>query len=371
MKTIFKLIFLSSFILVLFACKEEMGEIDSRLTAVSKLIEPVNAKSLELSTDASASLYFEWEACKQSESGVALYQIAFDKPSGDFSNPVYIVQSDNNGMKNSASISHKQINKIAGMMGIGPSEVGALKWTVLSSKGLKVMKASQENSINVTRLAGFDIIPIDVFVTGEASEGGNDLSKASIMKSVAGGEFEIYTKIEAGKPFKFVDSKSGTPTEYSFSGGKLVPGGTSTVDKTGIYKFYLDFNIGSYTVKEVTRVVLLINSSLEKVDLPYVGAGIWELKGYECTSAATDDRYKFRMESSTGETEWRAISNDSKPPIPANPAYYYMVEKTNVAQWTNGEIWKAPWNNGWGNKTYDFMFSLSALGPYTHNFVVK
>jgi hypothetical protein len=76
------------------------------------------------------------------------------------------------------------------------------------------------------------------------------------------------------------------------------------------------------------------------------------------------------MESSTGESEWRAFSNDSKPS--GNEAYYYMVERFNVDdQWTNGEIWKAPWTDGWSGKSYDVTFILNAEGPYTHNLVVK
>ena len=110
---------LASLVLVFTACKEEMGKINNQLSSVKTLIEPAHAKSIVLLTNASATMYFEWEVCKWDNSGTALYQIAFDKASGDFSNPVYVVNSDNNGYKNSVSISHKQMNTIGGMMGIG------------------------------------------------------------------------------------------------------------------------------------------------------------------------------------------------------------------------------------------------------------
>ena len=150
-------------------------------------------------------------------------------------------------------------------------------------------------------------------------------------------------------------------------------GGTSTVSKTGIYKYYLDFNIGSFTMKEVTKVSLYLNWSQMKIELPYKALGVWEVTNYEITGLSgnddSDDRYKFRMESSDGETEWRAINNDSKPT--GNEAYYYMVEKTDVEQWTNNQVWKNPSTTGWSGKTYDITFSLNAAAPYTHNLVIK
>ena len=51
------------------------------------------------------------------------------------------------------------------------------------------------------------------------------------------------------------------------------------------------------------------------------------------------------------------INNDSKPT--GNESYYYMVEKSNVEQWTNNEIWKNPATDGWSGKTYDVTFSLN------------
>ena len=75
------------------------------------------------------------------------------------------------------------------------------------------------------------------------------------------------------------------------------------------------------------------------------------------------------MESSTGETEWRTPNNDSKPT--GNESYYHMVERTNVEQWTNNQVWKSPSETGWSDKTYDFMFSLNPESSYTHNLVIK
>jgi len=374
MKTIYtKLIIFSSLVFGFLACSSD-GEVrDMGVTPVKTLYEPTNGRTLVLQSSASAMLYFEWEPARAEDSGAVLYEIAFDKANGDFSDPVTIIAADNNGGSNHATITHKQLNQIAALAGIESAVQGTLKWTVYASKGINPVKAEQERTITVTRLAGFANIPEQLFITGAATEAGSDLSKAIRMKKINDGEFEVYTRLTEGQSFQFTNASTGTPIVYSLSGEKIVEGSTSNVSKTGIYKYYLDFNIGAFTVKEITKVNLFLCWSQRKIELPYKGFGVWELLGHTITGLSgndnNDDRYKFRMESSAGETEWRSPSNDSKPT--GNEAYYYMVEKNNVQQWTDGQIWKSPSTTGWSDKTYDFMFSLNSEKPYTHNLIIK
>ncbi|MDR2776370.1 MAG: SusE domain-containing protein [Tannerella sp.] len=370
---IFRIIGIASFIFAFTACSND-GEVrDTGVTAVKKLYEPDNGKAVALQSSASATLYFEWEPARAEDSGNVLYEVVFDRADGNFSDPLFIVASDNNGGTNHATITHKQLNRIAAMAGVESAAHGTLKWTVFSSKGINPVKAEEERTLTLTRLAGFADIPSQLYLTGEATEAGADMSRALVMKKITEGEFEIYAKLTQGSAFKFVNAVSGTPAEYSLSGEKIVEGGTSSVSKTGIYKYYLDFNIGSFTTKEVTKVSIFLNWSQRKIELPYKSFGVWEITNYAITglegSDNSDDRYKFRMESSDGETEWRAINNDSKPT--GNDAYYYMVERTNVEQWTNNQVWKNPATDGWSGKTYDVMFSLNPEGEYKHNLVIK
>lgn len=365
---------LFSFILSFTACSSD-GEVrDLGVTAVKTLYEPDNGKAVVLQASASASLYFEWEPSLAEDGGAVLYEVAFDKADGDFSNPVSIVTADNNGGENHATITHKQLNQIAALAGVESAEEGTLKWTVYASKGINPVKAEEERTLTVTRLAGFAEVPSQLYITGEATEVGADLDKAMIMRKVTDGEFEVFIKLTEGQSFKFVSANTGTPTEYSLSGEKLVEGGSTTVTKTGIYKYYVDFNAGSFTSKEVTKVKWFLNWSQREIELEYQGLGVWALNDYTVTGLSgsdnTDDRYKFRMESSEGETEWRAaINNDNKPT--GNDEYFYMTEKTNVDQWTNNEVWKTPATDGWSDKTYDVTFSLNTQSAYTHSLVIK
>lgn len=376
MKTIWiKLACVISLALAFSSCNESMGDTDSRLADVKSLIEPTNGKSVVLEASASASVYFEWDYANFDEGGTSVYQIAFDKVDGDFSNPVYMIVSDNNGLYNHVSVSHKIMNKIAGLAGFGPSETGTLKWTVFSSKGTTAVKAGQENTISVTRLAGFADVPVDVYVTGEASEGGTDLSKAHKMKAIAGGEFEVYTKLTAGKPFSFVDKTTGTPKVYYTANGLVKEDGTSTVATDGVYRVTLDFNTGASTYTLVTRIgFYFCPTGSILFDLPYVGYGVFKATRQTVTfhqeSWGRDERYKFRMfvkeNGGTGEEkelEWATLNQtDSRPTASSPDSYYYLQLLTNLSQWDNK--WKLM--GDFDGVPADYTLYLTADQPYTH-----
>lgn len=375
-KIVIRLTVIASLFLALTACEDEGGDLDTRLAAVSVLTEPLDGKEVALETSAGASTYFEWEYANVEESGTAVYQIAFDKADGDFSNPVYLTSSDNNGLYNNTSITHKQLNKIAGMMGIGSSETGTFKWTVFSSKGLRTLKAEEERTITVTRLAGFADLPIDVYVTGEGSEGGDDLSQAHQMKAVAGGEFEIYTQLTAGEPFYFTDGTSDVHREFFTDGSLIKENGTSTVETTGVYRITLDFNTGACTYALVTRIGFYFSPEGQILfDLPYVGNGIFRAEDQTVTfkqeSWGRDERYKFRMfvKENGGtdpetELEWGTLNGTDSRPTPTSPeSYYYIRLIDNPTQWDNK--WKLM--GDFDDVPADYTIYLQAGQPYTHS----
>lgn len=369
-----KLSIIASLALAFVAC-DNMGETDSRLAPTDKLIEPADGKSVVLEATPSAAVYFEWNYSPVEISGTSVYQIAFDKADGDFSKPVYLAFSNNNGLDNHISITHKQLNKIAGMIGIQPSDTGSFKWTVFASKGMNAVKATQENTITVTRLAGFADIPVDVFVTGEASEGGTDLSKAHKMKAVANGEFEVYTKLAAGKPFNFTDGTAGTPRQFYTADGLVKENGTSTVETDGVYRITLDFNTGACTYTLVTRISFYFSpEGAILFDLPYVGYGVFQAKEtvtFKQESWGRDERYKFRMfvkedggKGAEQEWEWATLNQTDARPTPTSPdSYYYLQLLTTTSQWDNK--WKLMGDFDGVPATYTIY--LTADQPYTHS----
>lgn len=372
-----KYMMLFAFAMVFAACSSD-GEVRHLgVTAVKALYEPDNGKAVVLQASASASLYFEWEPSLAEDGGAVLYEVVFDKADGDFSDPVSIVTADNNGGTNHATITHKQLNQIAASAGIGSAEEGTLKWTVYASKGINPVKAEEERTLTLTRLAGFAEVPIDVYVTGEASEGGVDLAKAHKMKAVAGGEFEVYTKLAAGKPFYFTDGKTGTPREFYTADGMVKENGTTTVAKDGVYRITLDFNTGACTYTLVNKITFYFCPDGESLfELPYVGYGVFQAKEtvtFKQESWGRDERYKFRMTirenggaDAEKEVDWGTLNQtDSRPTASSPESYYYLQLFTEVSQWDNK--WKLMGDFDGVPATYTVY--LTADQPYTHTIV--
>lgn len=374
MKAIFiKLMFITSVMLAFVGC-DNMGDTDSRLASVNTFLEPADGKTIVLEPSASASVYFEWQPVSAEEAGTVLYQIAFDKADGDFSKPVYIMYANNNGYNNFVTVTHKQLNQIAGKVGVKPADTGTFKWTVFTSKGMQNLKSGVENKITVTRLAGFEDLPIDVYVTGEASEGGADLAKGHKMKAVAVGEFEVYTKLSAGKPFYFADGKTGTPREFYTAEGVVKENGTSTVAKDGIYRITLDFNTGASTYTLVNKIGFYFCPD-DKVlfELPYIGYGVFQARetvAFKEESWGKDERYKFRMfiqenggTDAEKEVDWGTLNQtDSRPTTSSPESYYYLQLFSEVSQWENK--WKLMGDFDGVPATYTVY--LTADQPYTH-----
>jgi hypothetical protein len=352
-----------------------MGDTDKRLSSVKNLIEPIDGRAIILDPSPTASVYFEWDYVDVKESGTAVYQIAFDKPDGDFSNPVYLMPAAGNGYGNNVSVTHKQLNKIAGLAGISASETGTLKWTVFSSKGTNAVKSTQENTIALTRLAGFADLPIDVYLTGEGSEGGTDISKAHRMKAIAGGEFEVYTKLTADQPFHFTDAITGNARNFHTSDGMIKENGRTTVSTDGIYRINLDFNTGACSYALVTRIGFYFSPLGAIVfDLPYKEFGVFQTREtvtFHQESWGRDERYKFRMfvkenggADEEKELEWATLNQtDSRPTATSPESYYYMQLTDNVTQWDNK--WKLMGDFDGVEATYTIY--LTADLPYTHS----
>ncbi|MCG6190091.1 SusE domain-containing protein [Maribellus maritimus] len=372
-KILFKLTVLSSLIFAFLGCEEDEHLRDTNVTAVNAFYEPADGKSVILQSSASASVYFEWEPAKAEDSGMVLYEVAFDVEGGDFTNPIYKMASDNTGGYNHTTISHKQLNKIGELAGIPSAETGTLIWTVFSSKGINELQANEIRTIEITRLAGFADVPVDVYVTGEGSEGGDDLSQASIMKGTAVGEYEIYTKLTAGEAYYFTDNNSGTPRQFYTEDGLLKEGeSSSTVAETGVYRINLDFNVGSAVYTQITDVQLFfspLNTALFSLD--YQGGGVWKANSepieFKQEGWGRDERYKFSLTTvnSAGDTvtEWWGTLNstDSRPNADSPDSYYYMAPATD-------DIWADKWKfaGEMDMAIVDVTVYFTAEVPYTH-----
>ncbi len=308
------------------------------VTEVNTLYSPDDARNIVLQS-ATSSLYFEWEKAVAQDNGLVYYDVLFDKQDGDFSNPIFVVTADNNGISTGASITHKVLNKIGGLAGIPSSTEGVLKWTVVSSRGLTKVMSKQSRKINITRLSGIDA-PSALYLTGEGTEGGAELANALTVKPLSGGtEFEIYTKILAGKKYSFVDSKSKVSRTFSVDAAgttfKENENG-ATVAKDGIYKINLDFNTTAISIKEITKLDFFMCTPQQRATLAYQGKGVWRVNDVvpDFTTNWGDDRYFFWLTMGGTEQKLASINKDNQPPSTTTGAYFSLqLNSSDKNQW--------------------------------------
>jgi len=378
MKTSYiKIVLFVCAVLSLASCKKDETLKNLNVNAVQTLYEPIANKSIVLQSTTGANVYFEWEPALSEDGSLTLYEVAFDKVGGNFSKPLYVVTADGNGANSHATLTHKQINKIAAMAGIASSETGKMIWTVIASKGVNPKIGAVSNTLEVTRLAGFADVPVSVYITGEGSESGTDISKAIALKPLKEGIFEIYTNLTAGKTYNFTDAQVGKSRKfYTNSIGTLLEDtavvyATSTVATTGTYRIDLDFSIGSATMTQITKVEFFFCPLNEfQFALDYVANGVWTAKSKPITFKqegwGRDQRYKFRMttidSSGAAVYEWwgAPAALDSTPTGLDN--YYYLFPADNN-QWNDKFKLAAEMDMS----LVDMSVIMSASGPYTHS----
>lgn len=378
MNTINKNIFvtvalLTAAVSLLTGCKDDEGFKDVTVTAVSQFYEPVNSRYVVLKSD--ASMYFEWEGARAADNSIVYYDVLFDKEGGDFSKPIYILPSDNGGVATGATITHKTLNKIAGLAGIDFAAEGAVKWTVRSSRGLNFVVAEESRTLTVVRINSVEELSGPLYVTGEGAEDGQQ------FKATGATEYQIYTRLEAGKPYYFRSMAGETERKFALNAEEGTFRETSatpdvTVDETAVYRITLDFEAAAAKIEKITKVELVVSWSQRKTEIPYAGQGIWRLDDYNVQLTATswgfDERYKIVFTIDGVEEHWGQLGPhfDGRPPV--NKPGYRDMKPTEGGQW-GGSQFKFPNELCDGadldRYTTDVTVSMTAEKNYTHDFI--
>jgi hypothetical protein len=371
---------LSLFLLLAIAgCKKDDRDINMNISDVTTFYAPNDNLFVKLEPATAASVGFEWEQAKAEDGALVMYEVAFDKESGDFTNPVYKISSDGNGVQNRLTLSHKDLNRIANFAGIQSLEKGKLKWTVLASKGTNVRKSTLTRTIEVERPAGFAEIPTEVYLTGDATEAGDNLASALKLKSTSPGVFEIYTQLKPGN-YRFVSATTGTPKSYEVQGSFLKEGDGEASPATSpkVYRMVLDFNNAAVSMSEIIKVgYWFAPRNAIEAELAYAGNGTFKAENvnveFRQESWGRDERYKFRMtlknESGTEFVEdWASTNKDNSRPTATTPAAWYNIFKQEVNQWDY--TFKFPTEADM--KKVDMFLNFNPTAPaYNHQIVVK
>ncbi|MBE9583226.1 SusE domain-containing protein [Mucilaginibacter sp. JRF] len=374
-KNIFCIVLAGIIATVFSGCKKDKTLEHTNVSAVQNLYLPEDNKFLKLDPG-SATVTFEWEQAKAEDNGFVAYEVAFTKEDGDFSKPIYTAVSGRNGLDNTLTITYGDLNKVAAMAGIQPEQTGKLKWTVLASKGINVKVPTVSHTLEVERPKGFTEIPADLYITGSATEGGEDLSKAMHFKSAGNGEFVIYTKLKDGN-FQFAERNSGTPKVFSLdAANKLVEDGSTTNTGERVVRIKLNFSTTAVEVTEISSVGLWFSPEGKVLfDLPYAGNGTWLANDkpivFRQETWGRDERYKFRftVKNTAGEQgiEYFGSKNrDNNRPDASSPASYYDVVAVDNSQFD----YAFKFITGADNHNVDIKIDFSGA-TYTHSVTVK
>ncbi len=377
MKTIITQILIAfSFLVFVTGCKKsEMEYKDAQVSPVEQLYAPLENQQVSLSTQTGASLLFQWAPSHAQDGQLVSYEVVFFKEA-DTTNPVYRITSDNLGKELYANITHLDLNRAAAAGGIPSGETGTLLWTVISWRGLNSAICLQKNKVAIKRLEGFEVIPENVYLTGEGSETGNDLSKAILMQKTGEGKFEIYSKLTAGSGYKFVDRTSATPEVYYINtAGKLADADnneTSTATETAVYRITLDFTNKGTSITKITSMGLFFCPQNKVIlNLDYKGLGVWSgtsVINFQQESWGKDERYKFQLETSAGTKQLGTVNATDSRPTSASPASYYFVKLFDqTSQWDNK--WK--FASEVDGKSTTVTVTMNGSSTYTHTVKVN
>lgn len=323
------------------SCKKDERALDLTVTPVSNLETPDDGSSIRLEPATGANIVFKWSPATTPDGGVILYEVSFDKTGGDFSHPVFKVLSDGGGLQTQASVSQKDLNKIAALAGIEASSAGEIKWTVLATKATNGVLSPQSRKLAVERPAGFAVLPESLYITGTATETGDDITQAIPLNKTADGTFELYTSLKAGS-YLLVDQPNASARQFYVDANNIIKEGNTPVDVTGdtkTYRLNYDFNAalaGRKVIDSISLYMSAYNTSIGT--LGYIGNSTWEASKIPVSfypfSWGRDERYKFILHSPAGDEYWGSSNANNVSPVGQPASYFYLFPVSN-AQWDN------------------------------------
>lgn len=320
------------------SCKKDVRSLNSNIGAVGTLNLPEEGANIDLKDPSVTAVQFTWEPATTEDGGVVLYEIAFAKDGGDFSSPIYKVVSDGAGIQPRVTITNKDLLKIAAFGGIEALSSGKVKWMVIASKGTNKKPGTISRVLGLERPAGFAEIPENLYITGSATEGGDDVTKAIQLTQKEAGVFEMYTSLKAGS-YWFTDQQTAGGKKYYVDGDQLKEG-DSPVTVSGdakTYRLNLDLNVAEFKSLEVQNMAVFMSAYNSEIGtLTYQGNGTWAIASMPVEfyqfDWGRDERYKFKLYTSAG-VEWYGSANQNNVAPAGQPTSYFFLLPTNDSQW--------------------------------------
>lgn len=344
-----KILLASAALIALISCQKY--EFDTNFSAPDTLDSP---ESVNIDLSSTENIILSWTGGGAEDGGVCLYEVLFDIPEGDFSEPLAKMQSDNGGLQQ-LTVTQAEMNNIARIAGIQPLGTGSVKWTVAASRGGEVKQSETYAEINVTRPDGIDNVPEHLYLAGEAA--GQD-GQGREFRLMSEGIYRIYTTLSSGN-ITLCSSMDDDAIYFYYdeSTGSLREGNGETAveatDENGLARITLDFNARTMDIERIDRTVYYVLGidGNEYVELEYEGAGRFSYTGllpYKADywgAGAPEERYYFRVNIDGTDTYWGrgAGITDQQPADDESIDFYILHEYTDFNQMWNF-AWKLKWD---------------------------
>ena len=356
MKKFIYILFASMLCWFMASCEET--ETYGDLVPSDELYFPRDKYTVDLSTG--KDIILEW---KSSGEGFVVYEVVFDTETGDFSNPLYVILSANNGASPNVTVSSSTLNSIALKAGCLPGSTVILKWTVRVWKGAESALYDESRNISVTRANTVSPLPIEVSVSGTATENdetielvaatpvsdtkGNPNYVSQVQREIGG--FECFTRLESGNLTITDDQGRYFILEETGSIRQAEEGAVTENTAAGIYYFYLDFNTMKWEMKEIEKVEIWNHPwfwSAYYESMAYEGNGVWAVVDYAWNVGSEtqfDSRYYFVCTYTDGSVErWGHFEDDCRQSENAdNVEGIYNIYRFNHS--TLGDEWADSW----------------------------
>ncbi len=248
------------------------------------LSEPANDATIALEGNGpNDGITFAWTPAVASNKFIVTYEfLLVPEGSTDYENPLLKAVPANSGKDVSINVLASEIDYALWTMCVGDGEAGSVDWVIVAHSIEKTSVATRR--ITFTRFESA-YTPSTLFLLGEGTEAGDDLSKAIPLrarKNSAGdntGVFDVYTSLVEGKTFYFRDKAVLNSRKTGGSDGNLSCGTTITAPATGVYKITVDWTAGTYAFLKINKLALIGDAVAgwgTDVPLTYVGNGKWE-----------------------------------------------------------------------------------------------
>lgn len=360
MKKLFMILSAVAALFIVAACEQEETKLP--VAGPDRIYLPRDNYPVDLATG--ADIIFEWEATK---SGNAVYQILFDTADGDFSEPLYIISSDDNGFRPSAKVSALTMSMIVKFAGCLPGETVPIKWIVKTLSGLDSVvgygKGYEPRTLLVTRANGMDPLPNSLIMSGNATENGGEIhyakalpistTKGGFIKDREKGCMECFTQMKPGSIILYDDyDRYYTLSEETGKIYEADQATESTLTLDGVYWIYIDFNTMSWKAREFESVIFWTHpwfAGEDTAPTAYVGNGCWNITDYAwqvgTIAGQHDTRYHFNVTYKDGFTErWAYWDDDCRENAAPddNPIFYNVYRFTGLTD---------DWAHSWKSKS--------------------